>query len=221
MDQPDLDRCEHQHALAGLRRLNFASGVCRQLWHVMRAFARRHGRRRLRVLDVASGGGDVCLGLWNLARRQGFDLEILGLDISPIACDYASRRSEVAGSAISFQPADVTREALPTGFDVVTCTLFLHHLASDEASKLLTTMAGAGKLLLVSDLRRCALGYALSRLACHVLTTSPVVQFDGPQSVENAFTLEEMRSLCATAGLPDSMVRPVWPCRLTIIREQS
>jgi 2-polyprenyl-3-methyl-5-hydroxy-6-metoxy-1,4-benzoquinol methylase len=221
MDQPELDVAEHRDALAGLRRLNLASGTCRQLWKHVAAFASRRRKRRLRVLDIASGGGDVPLGLWKLASRHGVDLQVLGLDVSPTACQYASSRCAQAGGSIAFAQANVTRDALPTGFDVVTCSLFLHHLAIDEAAALLAKMAAAGDLLLVSDLRRCAAGYALAQIACRTLTSSPVVRFDGPQSVANAFSLREMRQLCHAAGLPDARVRRAWPCRMLVIREGS
>jgi len=221
MDQPGLDVAEHRRALAALRRLNLASGVSGQLSRRIAAFSRSIGSRRLRILDVASGGGDIPLGLWKRARRRGIDLQILGLDVSPTACEYASRRCQAAGGSIAFHQADVTRDLLPTGFDAVTCSLFLHHLAFDEAAALLTKMAAAARLLLVSDLRRCVAGYTLAQAACHVLARSPIVRFDGPQSVANAFSLAEMRELCAADGLTGATVRAVWPLRLLVVREGS
>jgi 2-polyprenyl-3-methyl-5-hydroxy-6-metoxy-1,4-benzoquinol methylase len=171
------------------------------------------------MLDIASGGGDVPLGLWKIARRKGVDLRILGLDISLTACEYAAERCRVAAGSIIFKQADVTSEALPQGFDVVTCSLFLHHLSFTQASTLLAKMAAAGRLLLVSDLRRCAFGYALAQLACHLLTTSGVVHCDGPRSVANAFTLAELREVCSEADLDDAVVRAVWPSRLLVTRQ--
>jgi 2-polyprenyl-3-methyl-5-hydroxy-6-metoxy-1,4-benzoquinol methylase len=221
MDHPGLDAVEHGRALAGLGRLNLASGICRQLWKPVAGFARRRDLSHLRVLDIASGGGDVSLGLWQLAQRQGVDLQIVGLDVSPTACQYANHRCEQAGGAIAFRQADVTREALPMGFDVVTSSLFLHHLSFAEAAALLTKMAGAGRLLLMSDLRRCTSGYTLAQIACRTLTRSSVVHFDGPQSVANAFSLREMRQLSRAAGLLDATVRRAWPCRMMLVHERS
>jgi hypothetical protein len=83
----------------------------------------------------------------------------------------------------------VTRGFTHRGFDVVTCSLFLHHLTSDQATNLLMRMAAAGRLLLANDLRRCVSGYLMAQLACRCLTRSPIVRYDGPQSVANAFTI--------------------------------
>ena len=218
MDQPGLDEARHHHALSGLSRLNRASNITRQLWRPIRSYSQLHGTRALRVLDVASGGGDVPLGLWRMAQKSGIDLRILGLDASSTACQYATQQCSTAAGSISFRQADVTRDELPMGFDIVICSLFLHHLSFSQAAELLKRMAAAGSLLVVSDLRRCAVGYALAQLACHLLTTSRVVGSDGPQSVVNAFSLSEVRELCRAADLEGARVRAAWPFRLLLVR---
>jgi 2-polyprenyl-3-methyl-5-hydroxy-6-metoxy-1,4-benzoquinol methylase len=219
MDQPGLDRAKHFGALTGLRRLNVASGVARQMGKELTAYSRSRGLSCLRVLDIASGGGDVPLAIWKLAQRRGLDLRILGLDVSTTACEYARKQCRAAGGSIAFDRCDVTSDSIPDGFDVVTCSLFLHHLKFEQASNLLRKMGAAGHLLLANDLRRCNVGYLLAQLACRLLTTSPVVRYDGPQSVANAFTLSEMRGLCANAGLMNATVRRAWPFRLMVVRK--
>jgi 2-polyprenyl-3-methyl-5-hydroxy-6-metoxy-1,4-benzoquinol methylase len=217
MDQPGLARADHARALNGLRRLNIASSASRQLWSVIARHARAAQGTRLRLLDIASGGGDIPLGLWRLAHRRGVDLQILGLDISGAACTEAAQRCRPAGKAITFQCTDVTTAALPKGFDVVTSSLFLHHLPWNQATALLRKMREAARLVVISDLRRSAAGYAVAQAACRLLTRSPIVRYDGRQSVASAFTLSEVRELCREAGMQDAVVRRAWPCRLMII----
>ncbi len=219
MDRPELDSTEHIHALGGLRRLNIVSGACRRLWREIVAHTGVQPGGHLRILDVASGGGDIAQGLWALARRRSVELRILGLDISPTACAQASQRCKPAGTSITFQRTDVTSTALPKGFDVVTSSLFLHHLCWEQAVTLLSEMDAAGKLLIVSDLRRSAAGYAVAHAACRVFTRSRIVRYDGPQSVANAFTHSEMVDLCREAGLSGATVRRAWPWRLLLIRQ--
>src|SRR5918912_1375115 len=74
MDQPGLDPRRHAHALRGLARINFWSGSAGILWPDLAALARETAPRPLRVLDVATGGGDVPIRLWRRARRAGLDL---------------------------------------------------------------------------------------------------------------------------------------------------
>jgi 2-polyprenyl-3-methyl-5-hydroxy-6-metoxy-1,4-benzoquinol methylase len=219
MDQAGLDEKTHRSALSGLRRINLASGICKQLCRQLMAYSRSQNISSLRVLDIASGGGDVPLGLWKRARNRGLRLEILGLDRSAIACEFATLQCQAAGGAIVFDQCDVTCNSIPNGFDVVTCSLFLHHLTHEQASALLVKMAAAAPLMLVSDLRRCVGGYLLAHLACRLLTLSPVVRYDGPQSVANAFTTSEMRDLLKQVGLRDAEIRKVWPFRLMVERK--
>lgn len=220
MDQSWLDRDKHRCALAGLRRLNLASSVCRQIFKKLMAYCRSRRLSRLRVLDIASGGGDVPFGVWKLAQKRGLDLRILGLDVSDTACKYATDQCRRAGGSIVFDRCDVLCESIPDGFDVVMCSLFLHHLTASQASDLLRKMADAGRLMLANDLRRSPTGYILAQLACCMLTTSPVVRHDGPQSVANAYTVNEMRALCVAAGLADATVHRAWPWRLMVISQR-
>ena len=205
-------------ALQGLRRLNIASGVTGQLWRQIVTYRGVRPGGRLRVLDVACGGGDVAFGLWKRAQQRGIEMELVGLDHSPTACEQASQRCRVAGASVTFERTDAVRSPLPGGFDVVMCSLFLHHLPRQDAVLLLAKMSEAGRLLIVSDLRRSAIGYAVAHAACRMVTRSPIVHYDGPQSVANAFSVSEVAALCDEAGLSGAIVRCAWPWRLMITR---
>jgi 2-polyprenyl-3-methyl-5-hydroxy-6-metoxy-1,4-benzoquinol methylase len=220
MDQPWLNRDKHCSALAGLRRLNLASGICHQIFKQLTAYCYSRRLSSLRVLDIASGGGDVAFGVWKLAQKRGLELRILGLDVSATACEYATDHCRAAAGSVVFDQCDVLGECIPDGFDAVMCSLFLHHLTARQASNLLRKMADAGRLMLANDLRRSASGYLLAQLACHMLTTSPVVRHDGPQSVANAYTVSEIRTLCVAAGLADATVHRAWPWRLMVVRQR-
>jgi SAM-dependent methyltransferase len=89
MDDPALDPAEHRRALAGLARLNRVSDSPGVLWPAVRELARGGP---VRVLDVATGSGDVPRALAAKAARAGLtDVTFAGCDISPTAIDAASR----------------------------------------------------------------------------------------------------------------------------------
>ncbi len=217
MDDPALDAGRHEAALRGLSRLNYLSGSARTIWRPLAALARRLGRRQLRVLDVATGAGDVPVRLWRRARRAGLHLEIQGVDVNPRAVEFAASRAAAEGATMHFSVLDVLAEPLPEGFDVVTCSLFLHHLADDRGVWLLQAMATAAKhLVLVNDLRRSAAGLALARFAAWTLSGSDVVRIDGPRSVRAAFTMGEAAALALAAGLKGAVVERRWPFRFLL-----
>jgi 2-polyprenyl-3-methyl-5-hydroxy-6-metoxy-1,4-benzoquinol methylase len=221
MDQVELDPAEHRRALRGLGRLNLASGVAACYWREINKRLRPARGDALRLLDVASGGGDVPLGLWRCAHRQGVTLRVLGLDKSATAVQHAAAQVESFNGQMTFMQQDVLKRRLPSGFDIVTCSLFLHHLPASEVIALLRNMSAAAPLLLVSDLCRTLRGLALAHAACRLLTASPVVRSDGPQSVANAFSIAEMRDLCDEAGLQIATITRTWPCRMLIVRHRS
>jgi SAM-dependent methyltransferase len=217
MDRPDLPAAVHEHALDGLARLNRFSGSDRNLWRPIHRLASEGPERPLRILDVACGAGDVLVGLARRARRAGIALDLHGIDFSPTAIDHARRRASAAGESIHLTVADALAGPLPDGFDIVTCSLFLHHLGDDHAVDLLRRMAAAThRLVLVNDLRRTAPGWLLAATACRLLTRSPVVHVDGPLSVARAFTAPEALALAGRAGLHGATVERRWPFRFLL-----
>jgi 2-polyprenyl-3-methyl-5-hydroxy-6-metoxy-1,4-benzoquinol methylase len=215
MDQPDLDPERHRHALRGLRRINALSGSAGILWPAIADYVRTRKPNRVRVLDVACGGGDVAVALARRARRQKLDVGVTGCDISPVAVEAARRLAP--DGAVPFFRLDVLREPLPNGYDVIACSLFLHHLSDGDALELLRNMAEAAEgMVLVSDLRRTRTGYGLAWAGCRLLSRSPVVHVDGPRSVAAAFTPDELMALAARAGLAGAQVTRHWPQRMLL-----
>jgi 2-polyprenyl-3-methyl-5-hydroxy-6-metoxy-1,4-benzoquinol methylase len=216
MDQPDLDPRQHRRALRGLQRINAVSGSDRILWPALRDLARQ-SPSPLSVLDVATGAGDVPRRLWRRARLAGLPVHFAGCDQSPTALDYASAQAERHHAGVDFFAADVLNGPLPAGYDVLTCSLFLHHLEEEQAVDLLRRMAQAARrMVLVNDLRRGTGGLLLSIVATRVLSASPVVHTDGPLSVRAAFTLPEVRDLARRAGLENIAIARRWPCRFLL-----
>lgn len=217
MDSPGLDPQEHVRALRALARVNVLSLTVRRVWReVLRMDA-----RPVRVLDVACGGGDVALGLARRARDAGFPLEVTGCDSSATALAHAREQGRSRGLDACFLKMDVTRDPLPQGFDLVTSSLFLHHLEAETAAKALAAMAGAGQRLLVQDLLRTALGYGLAWGTLRMISRSRVAHVDGPRSVRAAFRIDEVREIARAAGLTDARVTRCWPQRFLITWSES
>jgi 2-polyprenyl-3-methyl-5-hydroxy-6-metoxy-1,4-benzoquinol methylase len=212
MDDPALDPGEHRRALAGLARLNRFSNGAGVLWPSILKLAREL-KRPVRVLDVATGSGDVPCALLKRATRTGIKLEIAACDLSPTAIAEASHEP----GPVRFFVHDVVHTPLPTGFDVVTCSLFLHHLSEADAVAVLTNAArAADRLVLVNDLLRSRRNFCAVWFMCRVLTRSRVVWFDGPASVRSAFTPAEALALAERAGLTGATVGSKFPCRFLV-----
>ena len=217
MDQPGLSTMDHALALSGLRRINRLSRSDAILWPSIARLSKALPGGSVRVLDVACGGGDVAIRLVRRAIRKGVGLEIDGCDKSREAVRYAQHKAKEQAVRIRFFALDAVKDAIPEGYDVVTCSLFLHHLDEAEASGLLTRMAqSTARLVLVNDLVRSRAGYALAWAGCRLLSRSPIVRHDGPVSVAAAFTLSEVRELASRAGIAGAHLTRRWPCRFLL-----
>jgi 2-polyprenyl-3-methyl-5-hydroxy-6-metoxy-1,4-benzoquinol methylase len=216
MDQPGLDLSEHLQALQGLRRINNLSRTGSVLWPAIARLARREevNGRPVRALDLATGGGDTPIELDRRARRAGLNLEIQGCDINPQAVDYAQKQAIAHNANVRFFVLDAVHEVLPSDYDVLTCSLFLHHLDETDAIALLRRMGDAARrLVLVDDLIRSRCGYLMAVAGCRLFSGCRVVHVDGPISVAGAFTPGEALSLAERAGLQGATLTRHWPQR--------
>lgn len=217
MDQPGLDAREHENALAGLGRINALSRSAAIYWPGLTRLARAASGAPLRVLDLASGGGDVSIALAVRAAREGLALEVEGCDVNNVAIEFARRRAAEKQVGVRFFTHDALQGPLPEGYDVVICSLFLHHLDNEQAVDLLRRMADAARaMVLVNDLVRSRLGRWLALAGCHLLTRSHVVHYDGPVSVSASYTPAEALALADRAGLHGVVLTRHWPQRFLL-----
>ncbi len=213
MDDPQLDAGLHLEALRGLARLNLLSGSANVFWPAVAALCKTG--KTVNLLDVATGGGDVIISLGRRAAKSGFNLKMTACDISRRALDFAAEHARRQGLFLETIQLDLHKDDLPsTGFDLVTCSLFAHHLDPDGVSNLLRKMAAATTaVVLLQDLKRCTNGLMLAQLAAWLFSRSAVVHNDAGASVHASYTIDEMLALAATAGLDGCTVEERWPCR--------
>jgi len=212
---------EHRQALDGIARINLISASSTILWPPIRDLCwerRRAGDvRPVRMLDIATGGGDVASRLWRRAERKGFAVEMSGCDISPVALEHARQTAARSKADVSFFQLDVLTEPIPSGYDVITSSLFLHHLTEEQAVTVLGKMReAAGTLALVNDLTRGLFGWLAARIGTRILTRSAIVHFDGVVSVEGAFTPNEALAVARKAGWDGAVVKRKFPFRFLL-----
>jgi 2-polyprenyl-3-methyl-5-hydroxy-6-metoxy-1,4-benzoquinol methylase len=223
MDDDGLPPEAHAQALAGLARLNRLSFGSSSIWSALQAagaFAVGNSRP-IRVLDVATGGGDGPVALGLRARRLGIPMEIIGVDRSPFALSTARELADRYGISARWVCLDVTRDPIPAA-DWITSSLFLHHLTDAQVVSLLRAMANiAAHGIIINDLERSALNRGLVWLGARLVSRSPVVHRDSDRSVRAGFTLREAADLAEAAGLSDMRFERRFPCRFQWIWTKS
>lgn len=218
MDAPDLDPALHSRALAGLARINRFTRVADAIYLRLRRLSAL-SPRPLRVLDVATGSGDLPIHWIKRARREGFPLSITGVDVSPQAVLVAAEKARIADVDAEWLVVNVLEEPLPSDFDVVTCSLFFHHLHDDDIFRLLRVMrdaterGGLIRRLLICDLDRSMFNWLLVKIGAHLLSRSPIVHLDSGLSVRAALTRQEFGQIVEAALDVSPIVKRLIPCR--------
>lgn len=221
MDNPDIDPDDHARALVGLSRLNRISGVSMVMYSRIRKLANARRSKSLRVLDVASGAGDLPVDWAIRAKRDGLALDITTVDISATAAEKQRALAEANGVEINALTLDCVSGRLPPGFDVVCCSLFMHHLDPPEVQKVLQSMQTAtDSAMIVCDLDRSYLNLALVTAASRLVTRSPIVHFDAAASVRAAYTSGEFAELATQALQRPVRVQRLFPCRFVMTLNQ-
>ncbi len=220
MDAPDLSPQIHRQALKGLRRINVFSRTAAVVSRAIELNRLAAHEGPIRVLDLACGGGDITAAIAADLYRKGIKAEVVGWDRSETAIEFARNQhlgqqsSQPNPSRLSFEIADAFEGLHAANFDIIYCTLFLHHLTDDESQQLLQAMyRSATQLVLIDDLRRTQIGYTLAVLGCRLLSRSPIVHVDGPLSVRAAFNESELIAMSERCSLPRPSIARHWPSR--------
>lgn len=222
MDEPAIDPATHREALGDLARINRVSLSAAILWASLRKLRPIGPRKSIHVLDLATGGGDVLIQLWRKAQSENVAFSWHGCDISSTALSVANGNAERIGANVELFRHDILGESLTRRYDVVMCSLFLHHLADTNAVCVLRRMKeAASRLVLVNDLERSRTGFVLAWLGTRLLSRSRVVRYDGPVSVRAAFTPGEVRRLAQEAGLAHITVTRRWAFRFLLTGKPS
>jgi ubiquinone/menaquinone biosynthesis C-methylase UbiE len=93
-------------------------------------------------------------------------------------------------------------------FDVVWCSLFLHHFEFADAARLLAEMRRVARRYVIAlDLERSRLAYRFLPLTRPLFGWHAVTVHDGMASVQAGFTRVELADLAESAGLRRARVR--------------
>jgi ubiquinone/menaquinone biosynthesis C-methylase UbiE len=186
LDEDAGTAAEIETALTDLRHINDWFGGTRTTIRLLQHVIAHTNCGQLSLLEVGSGSGHVPLTAQSVLRRQGVGLRVTLLD---------RMSSHLPGSGV----ASVSGDALHLPFrddavDVVSCSLFAHHLEPDTLVAFVReALRVSRRAVLINDLIRSPLHLALV-YAGLPLFRSHITWHDAPASVRRAYTREEMRS---------------------------
>ena len=213
LDDPVQEPDELAHSLDQVAAVNRWLGGSRATLAHLRRLARAPGS--VRVLDVGTGNARSLEEALDDLRLRGVRCRGVGVDSSPTAARIAAARARCP-----IVRADGLDLPFPDGaFDVVLCTLTLHHFSDPDATSLLAEMRRVCRgAVVVNDLERSRWNHAAARvLAATVWRTNRLTRHDGPLSVLRSFTAPELAELARRAGFSRRRVHRHFPWRLVLV----
>ena len=211
MDQPQPVTRELEIDLDNLRRINRYFGSHSLLRHFLQRWL--EPGRTFRVLDLCTASGDLPRMMIDWARPRGIALKIDAVEMNPSIVEIA-RRESATHPEINFIRADALHFTESLTYDLVHCSLALHHFSEENAVRLLRRMRDLSHdKVLVSDLER----NALTRWSVWFLTAcifrEPMTKHDGRLSARRAFSFREFAQLAEAADWENFEHRRFLPAR--------
>ena len=211
--------------LRDIRRANiFGLGTWVVLRHLNSLLRDYDPRDTVRILDLATGSGDIPEEVCRWARRRGWHVEIVLTDISEEIVRVARKRIERAGfgESVSFVACDATSVPFADrSFDVTICSLAFHHLGPDQAVTALREMKRVSRVgYIVNDIYRSQGAWYVAWLLTRLTTGNRLTRHDGPASVLRAFTPRELFAISHRAGVCARVfTHPFW--RMALVGKSS
>lgn len=198
MDRPDASAAELEAALQSLRDLNRYFGSYRLVDNFVRRWIKPGDH--LQIVDLATGSADIPRLIADHARRIGAAVEIAAVDSQPQTIESA-RRLSAGYPEIQCELGDVMTFGSTSAFDLVICSLALHHFSEADAVQLLRRCRELSRrFVLVADLRRGFLATVGVYLLTAVIFRDHMTRHDGRASAARAFSCAELRAMARQAG---------------------
>jgi 2-polyprenyl-3-methyl-5-hydroxy-6-metoxy-1,4-benzoquinol methylase len=152
-------------------------------------------QKRYSIVDIGCGDGGLLRRIWRWSFKQGFKVEITGIDINPDAIAYAKEKSlEYPGLAFINQGYEAYFEELNQKPDIIISALFCHHLNDELLQDFLMKMIENSQIgYIVNDLHRNHLAFFSIKWLTIIFSRSRLTKHDAPVSVLRGFKKEELK----------------------------
>lgn len=170
------------------------------------------------LADVGCGSGEMLRLIAKLVKKSGKRVTLIGIDANPNIIDFAQRHSAKFDN-LHFETANIfSEEFKKRKFDIVLCTLFLHHFTENELIGIFHSLKNQAKRgVVINDLHRHLFAYYSIKWLTQLFSKSAMVKFDAPLSVLRAFKKEDLKRILHQAGITNYLLKWKWAFRWQLI----
>jgi ubiquinone/menaquinone biosynthesis C-methylase UbiE len=208
LDRPGMDRALLREELQTLEDCNRRLGGHDLVLEYVERFVESTRAASLSILDLGTGAADVPRAIAAWAKQRGLPVVITAVDGNAEVLQIASESCH-GWPEIRFDQHDM--RSLPyaaNSFDLVLCSLALHHFEAVDALAILRSIRMVARRgYVVNDLCRSWLAIWSTGLLVRAFFSSPVFRHDAAQSCRAAFTVRELRVMAERAGLNNFQIK--------------
>ena len=148
--------------------------------------------KTISIIDLGCGNGDMLREVAEFGKKNGYKIELLGLDANQTTIDYAIQLSNDYPE-ITYRKEDVlSKEFEKHSYDIALCTLFLHHFEDAVALSFIQNLVKNAKIgVVINDLHRHRLAYYLFKILTLVINNK-MVKTDGLISILRGFKRKDL-----------------------------
>ncbi len=221
MDRPNPDPTMLRDDLKNLRTINRNFGGLRVVQrYAGRLMSKIDASRTVQILDLATGSADHPIALVEFARSIGRSVRVTAVERNPLTASIARERT-APYKEITVELGNILAMTWqPASFDIVLCSLAIHHFSREDAVRILATMHRVARVgIVVNDLNRSWPAAWTAWAYAHATSRNPMTRNDSYVSVLRAFTPRELLSMATEAGIRQPLVRRHPFFRLVLVGE--
>ena len=177
--------------------------------------------KTITIVDIGCGNGDMLRVLAEYAKDNNLNFQLIGIDANPFTIDHAKELSKEYPN-ITYKCEDIFDSKFNSlKYDIVVCTLTLHHFKDAEILKLMSIFYKNSSIgIIINDLQRSKIAYRLFQALCFVFKLNSMSREDGLISILRGFKKEELEDFSKKLKLKKYSIHWKWAFRYQWIIEK-
>lgn len=215
MDDPKIEEKALETALSDISRVNkLLGGNDITIRAVHKLIEDMNPSQQLTILDLGCGDGEMLRSIAKSFRKKEKDVKLIGIDLNEKCLAYA-RKLSVSYPEISYQKQNILDlEASESSYDIIVCTLTLHHLKCNDIKNMMKKMIELAKIgVVINDLHRSTTAYYLFKIFSFFFIKGYVAKNDGLISIKRGFKKKELVQYAKSLDLQHYKIHWKWAFR--------
>jgi len=215
MDDFSLQGEELREALDQIARINQLLGGNKVILQGIKELLNQdHSAKTIAIADIGCGNGDMLRMLANYGQKNKLSFELTGIDANAFTINYAKKLSREY-SNIEYKCVDIFGEEFKKiKYDIVLCTLTLHHFTDEQILKIISIFNNNAKIgIIINDLHRSKTAYRLFEMICFVFNLNSMSREDGLVSILRGFRKKELVAFSQKLNLTNYTINWKWAFR--------